>query len=127
MAEKLFYYLLALSVAGGIFLVYGIVLTELRSRRECRERERLRAAYSEIQRLQASNSREQQDSVEEAGCDSPEAVDAVTLDVIKQVRTELNQRVMDLERRTLIGVMISVTFSSRNQSVFCGLFSPPSR
>jgi hypothetical protein len=48
MAEKLFYYLLALSLAGGFFLVYDIVLTELRSRRERIERERVRVAYAWI-------------------------------------------------------------------------------
>jgi hypothetical protein len=98
MAEKLFYYLLALSLTGGFLLVYCIVLTELRSRRERRERERLRAAYSAIKRLQASNSTGQQESPKLAGCDSPEALDGVTLDVIKQLQTELNQRVVELER-----------------------------
>jgi hypothetical protein len=51
MAEKLFYYLLALTVAGGFLLVYDIVMTELCRRRECLERERLRMAYELIKRL----------------------------------------------------------------------------
>jgi hypothetical protein len=95
MAEKLFYYLLALSLAGGFFLVYNMIVTELRSRRERRERERLHAA--ELKRLRASST-VQQESVELAGWDFPEALDGVTLDLIKQLQTELNQRVMDLER-----------------------------
>jgi hypothetical protein len=98
MAEKLCYYLLALTLAGDFFLVYGIVLTELRSRHERRERERLRAAYSEIKRLQASESAEQQKSVEIAGWDSPEALDGVTLDQIEQLQTELKQSIIELER-----------------------------
>jgi hypothetical protein len=95
MAEKLFYYLLALALAGGFFLIYDIVLTELRSRHERRERERLRAAYSKIKRLHASESTKQQESREMAGWNSQ---DGVTLDLIKQVRTELNQRGIELGR-----------------------------
>ena len=74
MAEKVFYYLLALTLAGGFFLIYNMIITELRSRWERRERKRLRAAYSEIKRL----SIEQQKSAEMGGSDCPEALDAVT-------------------------------------------------
>ena len=97
MAEKLLYYLGALTLVGSFFLLYGIVLTDLRSRRERRERERLRAAYSEIKRLQAYNLTEQQQSLE-AGWDSQETFDGVTFDVIKQLQAELNQCVRELER-----------------------------
>jgi uncharacterized protein YnzC (UPF0291/DUF896 family) len=95
MAEKLVYYLLALTLAGGFFLVYGIVATELRSKRESQDRQKLRAAYSDIKRLHASESTEQQAAVEEAGRDSE---DGITLDLIKQLQQELNQRVIELER-----------------------------
>jgi hypothetical protein len=95
MAEKLFYYSLALTLVGGFFLVYNIIVTELRSRRERIERERLHLAYEEIKRLRASESTKQQESRELAGWDSQ---DGVTVDLIKQVGTELNQRVMNLER-----------------------------
>ena len=74
--------------------MYEIVLTNFRSRHERRERERLRGAYSEIKRL----SIEQQKSVQIADWDSPEALDRVTLDQIKQLQTELNQRIMELEK-----------------------------
>jgi hypothetical protein len=97
MAEKLFYYLLAMSLAGGFFFVYNMIVTELRSRRERLERERLRVAYSEIKRLQASNSREQQES-REVAADSPEALDGLTLHLVKQLQSDLNQRIMELER-----------------------------
>jgi hypothetical protein len=95
MAEKLFYYLLALTLADGFFLIYDIVLTELRSRRERSERERLRAEYSEIKRMQAYKATEQQEPLEVAGWD-PEY--GVSFDRIKQLRPELNQRVLALER-----------------------------
>ena|SRR5919198_1810409 len=95
MAEKLFYYLLALTLADGFFLVYNMILTGLRSRHERRERERLHAAYSGIKRLQAYKAKEQQETLEVAGWDSPHGV---ALDQIKQLRTELNERVVELER-----------------------------
>jgi hypothetical protein len=95
MAEKLFYYSLALSLAGGFFLVYNMIVTELRSRRERRDQERLRVAYSEIKRLQAYRAKEEQEALEAAAWD-PEY--GVSFDRIKQLRTELNQRVMKLER-----------------------------
>jgi hypothetical protein len=95
MAEKLLYYLLALTLAGDFFLIYNTIVTALRSKRERRERERLRAAQSEIKRLQASGAREQQEALEAAGWNSPHGVD---LDLIKQLETELNQRVVELER-----------------------------
>ena len=60
--RRLLYYLLALNIAGVFFLVYGIVVTELGSRRERCIRERVQAAMSEIKSLQVSNS-EQQGSV----------------------------------------------------------------
>jgi hypothetical protein len=95
MAEKLFYYLLALTLAGGFFLIYNMILTELRGRRERRDRERLRVAYSEIKRLQTYKAKEQQEPLEAAAWD-PEY--GVSFDRIKQLRPELNQRVLPLER-----------------------------
>ena len=94
MAENVFY----LNLAAGCFLVYGIVVAVLRNSRARREREKLRAACAEIKRLQAFKSTEQQESLEMAGGDSPEALDGVTLNLIKQLQTELNQRVVELER-----------------------------
>jgi hypothetical protein len=98
MAEKLFYYLLALTLAGSFLLVYNMILTELRNRRERLEQERVRAVQSETKRLQASKSTEQQESVEVPGCNHLEALNEISLDLIKQLQTELNRRVMDLER-----------------------------
>ena len=72
-----------------------MIVTEFRSRRERQERERVRAAYSEIKRLQAYKAKEQQDALKVAGWDSQHGV---ALDQINQLRTELNQHVMELER-----------------------------
>ena len=98
MAEKVFYYLLALTLAGSFLLIYNMILTELRNRRERLEQERVRAVQSETKRLQASKSTEHQESVEVPGCDPLEALNEISLDLIKQLQTELNRRVMDLER-----------------------------
>ena len=91
MAANLFYYLLALNIAASCFLVYAIVATEFRSRRERREHERIVAACSEIKRLQVSNSTEQHELSEEQH-------DEDTLELIKQLQTELNERVLELEK-----------------------------
>jgi hypothetical protein len=98
MAEKLFYYLLTLSLVGGFFLVYNGIVTELRSRRERRERERLRLAYAEIKRLKVSKSTEQLESTDVQGYDSEQAFGDDTLGCIRQLQNEINQRVVELER-----------------------------
>jgi hypothetical protein len=90
--------LLALNLAGVFFLVYGIIVTELRSRQERRERKRLRAAYSEIKRLQLDTSTEQQELSELPSYDSQQGFRDDPLKHIKQLQTELNQRVAELER-----------------------------
>jgi hypothetical protein len=51
MRQIVFYYLLALNLIGGFWLVYAIIATELQNRRERRERERFIVAESEIKRL----------------------------------------------------------------------------
>jgi hypothetical protein len=75
-----------------------MILTELRSRREHLERERLRLASAEIKRLQGCKSKGQQDSVELGNWDPAEASDGFALDQIKQLQAELNQHVIELER-----------------------------
>jgi hypothetical protein len=99
MAEKLFYYLLALTLASGFFLIYDIVLTELRSRRERREWERLRAAQLEIKRMRDAE-REQQEraAIQERGYDSPQVFYDDALKRIQQLQREINQRVRELEK-----------------------------
>jgi hypothetical protein len=75
MTEKLFYYLLALTLTDGFFLVYNMILTELRSRWERRERERLQAAQSEIQRTRiAELEQAPQATIQEHGYDSPQVL-----------------------------------------------------
>jgi hypothetical protein len=98
MAEKLFYYLLALTLTGGFFFVYNMVLTELRSRSERRERERLQAAQSEIQRRRIAE-REQppQAAIQERGYDSPQVLYDDALELI-QLQREINQRIRELEK-----------------------------
>jgi hypothetical protein len=98
MAEKLFYYLLALSLMGGFFLVYDIVMRELRSRRERIERERLRVAYAQIKRLKVATSTEQQESTDVQGYDLEQAFGDDTLNRITQLQNEINQGVAELER-----------------------------
>ena len=98
MAEKLFYYLLGLTLTGGFFFVYNMVLTELRSRWERRERERLQAAQSEIQRRRTAE-REQpsQAAIQERGYDSPQVLYDDALELI-QLQREINQRIRELEK-----------------------------
>jgi hypothetical protein len=98
MAEDLFYYLLAINLAAGFFLLCGIIATELRSRRERREREIARAACSELIRLQDQKSTASCGAVELKAYEFPQAFQQDTLDFIKRLQTELNQRVLELEK-----------------------------
>lgn len=98
MAEHLFYYFLAPNLAAVFFLVCGIIAAELRSRQERRKRERARAACSELIRLKNNNSMAQRDSMGLQGYDFPQAFHESTLDFIKELQTELNQQVIELEK-----------------------------
>jgi len=98
MAEKLFYYLLALTLAGGFFLVYNMILTELRSRRERRDRERFQAAQSEIQRTRiAGQEQPPQATIQEHGYDLPQVLYDDALELI-QLQREINQRIRELDK-----------------------------
>jgi hypothetical protein len=98
MAENLFYYFLALNLAAVFFLVYGIIATELRSRRERRKRERARAACSELIRLKDHTSTAQRGSMGLQAYDFSQAFHEDTLDFIKKLQTELNRQVLELEK-----------------------------
>jgi hypothetical protein len=98
MREIVFYYLLALNLVGGLWLVYAITATELQNRRERRERERVLAAQSEIERLALSRLIEQQQLSTRDVNDVPETLDDGILGQITQLQTELNRRVIELER-----------------------------
>lgn len=98
MAENLFYYFLALNLAAVFILVCGIIATELRRTQLRREQQRARAAYSELIRLRAHKSTARHGPMEPQGGDFPQAFQEDTLDLIKQLQTELNWRVVELER-----------------------------
>lgn len=101
MRQIVFYYLLALNLVGGFWLVYAITATELQNRRERRERERVLAAQSEIKHLTLSRLIEQQQlSTCDANDDNdvPETLDEDILDPITQLQNEINKRVVELER-----------------------------
>jgi hypothetical protein len=94
MRQIVFYYLLALSLVGGFWLVYAIMATELQNRRE---RERVLAPLSEIKRLKVSRLTEQQQlSIRDAN-DDPEILDDGILGELTQL-TELNRPAVELER-----------------------------
>jgi hypothetical protein len=128
MAEKLFYYLLALTLASGFFLIYDIVLTELRSRRERREWERLRAAQLEIKRMRDAE-REQQEraAIQERGYDSPQVFYDDALKRIQQLQREINQRVRELDkscdypRVSVTAQRVCRIFMCRYSALFGGL------
>ncbi len=98
MRQIVFYYLLALSFVGGFWLVYAIIATELRNWQERRERETVLAAQSEIKRLKVSSLAEQQQLSTRDVNDVPETLDDGILGQITQLQTELNRRVIELER-----------------------------
>jgi hypothetical protein len=60
MRQIVFYYLLALNLVGGFWLVYAIIVSEIQNRRERREREIVLAAQLEIMGLTLSRLIEQQ-------------------------------------------------------------------
>jgi hypothetical protein len=98
MRQIVFFYLLALSFVGGCWLVYAIIATELRNWQERRERENVLAAPSEIKRLRLSNFTEQQQL---STCDDHDVLGTLDDDIlgqITQLQTELNRRVVELER-----------------------------
>jgi hypothetical protein len=100
MRQIVSYYLLALNLVGGFWLVYAIIATELQNRRERRERERVLAAQSEIKRLALSRLIEQQ-HLSTGDADDikvPETLDEDILGQIKQLQNEINKRVVELER-----------------------------
>ena len=98
MRQIVFYYLIALILVGGFWLVYAIIATELRNWQERRERETVLAAQSEIKRLKVSRLTEQQQlSIRDAN-DDPEILDDGILGELTQLQTELNRRVIELER-----------------------------
>jgi hypothetical protein len=99
MAEKLFYYLLALTFAGSFLLVYNMILTKLRSRRERREWERLQTVQSEIKRMRDDEREPQpQTTIQERGYDSPQVFYDDALQLIQQLQREINERVRELEK-----------------------------
>ena len=98
MRQIVSYYLLALNLIGGFWLVYAIIATELRKRQERRERENVLAVHSEFKRLKVSRLTEQQQlSISDAN-DFPETLNDGILGQITQLQTELNRRVVELER-----------------------------
>jgi hypothetical protein len=97
MRQIVFYYLLALNLVGGFWLVYAIIATELQNRRQRRERENVLAPHSELKRLRLFGLTEQQLSTRDAN-DDPETLDDGILGDITQLQTELNRRVVELER-----------------------------
>jgi hypothetical protein len=97
MAEKLFYYLLALTLAGSFSLVYNMILTELRNRRERRERESLQAAQVERRQV-AEREPQPQTTIQERGYDSPQVFYDDALQLIQQLQREINERVRELEK-----------------------------
>jgi hypothetical protein len=73
-------------------------MTELRSRRERIERERLRVAYAQIKRLKVAKSTEQQELMLVQGYDSEQAFADDSLSCIRQLQNEINRRVVELEK-----------------------------
>jgi hypothetical protein len=101
MRQMVFYYLLALNLVGGFWLVYAITVTQRQNRRERPEQERVLAAQSEIKHLTPSRLIEQQQL---STCnandpnDVPEMLDEDILCQIEQLQNEINKRVVELER-----------------------------
>jgi hypothetical protein len=98
MRQIVFYYLLALNLVGGFWLVYAIIATEIQNRRQRRGQGRVLTAQSEIKRLTLSRLIEQQQL---STCDAngvPEILDEDILGQIKQLQNEINKRVVELER-----------------------------
>ena len=98
MRQIVFYYLLALNLVGGFWLVYAITATELQNRRERRERERVLAAQSEIKHLTLSRLIEQQQLSTCDANDVPETLDEYSFGQINQLQKKINIRVVELER-----------------------------
>ena len=101
MRQIVSYYLLALNLVGGFWLVYAITVTQRQNRRERREQERVLAAQSEIKHLTLSRLIEQQQL---STCDANDPTDVAEMfdeDIlcqIEQLQNEINKRVVELER-----------------------------
>ena len=101
MRQIVSYYLLALNLVGGFWLVYAITFTRRQNRRERGEQERVLAAQSGIKHLTLSRLIEQKQL---PTCDAnepndvSEMLDEDILCQIEQLQNEINKRVVELER-----------------------------
>jgi hypothetical protein len=98
MVEHIFYYFLAFNVTAIVLVVQGIVAAERRNRRERQEWERLQAAQLE-KHMREAEGKQPQASVQERGYDSPQVFYDDSLKRIQQFEREINQRVLELERK----------------------------